>query len=140
MAQFFLFGMFLLALTENRTASGPATAAGWALVVIAVLLGGSAFYMLRDKLTAMPAPVDGAVLHDRGPFGLVRHPIYGALILGFAGLAIKGANPLAFAVALLLVPFFYGKTTHEERLLAERFPEYNQYRQRVRRRVLPWIL
>ena len=71
---------------------------------------------------------------DRGPFALVRHPIYGGVILGFVGLSLKGGNVYAAVLSLLLVPFFYAKTEHEERLLAAQFPEYVEYRQRVRRR------
>ena len=96
--------------------------------------------MIRRKVTAMPAPIDGAVLMQHGPYALVRHPIYSAVIVGFLGLSIKGGNVVAFVLSLLLIPFFYAKTSHEERLLTEHFPEYDGYRQRVRYRVLPWIL
>ena len=96
--------------------------------------------MIRDHLTALPAPRHGAVLLDRGPFALVRHPIYGGLILGFLGLAIRGGNLIAAMLALLLIPFFWAKTEYEERLLAARLPEYADYRARVPRRFLPWLL
>ena len=139
-AQFALFGLILLALTKNTDTSAPWLWAGWALIATALALGGSALFMLRDKLTAMPAPVDGAVLHRRGPFALVRHPIYTAVIFGFVGLAIKGGNPIALAAALVLIPFFLAKTSHEERLLADRFPEYVDYQRQVRHRIVPWLL
>lgn len=139
-AQAALFVVILLGLTRNQDPVTALRLAGWALVAIALLLGGSGLWMIRGKITAMPAPVDGAVLLDRGPFALVRHPIYGAIILGFVGLSIKGGNVLAFGLSLLLVPFFFAKTRHEERLLTVRFPEYDAYRNRVRFRVLPWIL
>lgn len=139
-AQFVLFGLILLALTRNTKPAAALLWIGWGMIAVAIAIGGSGLYMLRDKLTAMPAPVDGAVLHDRGPYSIVRHPIYSAVILGFLGLGIKGANPVAVALALGLIPFFFAKTSHEERLLVERFPEYAAYRRRVRYRILPWIL
>ncbi len=138
--QFVLFGLILLALTRNRDPVVAIRMLGWAMVGGAVVIGGSGAWMLRDKLTALPAPMDGAVLHDRGPYAIVRHPIYSGVILGFCGLAVKGGNPLALALSLLLIPFFYAKTSFEERLLVRRFPEYQQYQQRVGYRVLPWIL
>ena len=139
-AQFALFLVILLAFTGNRTAGPALTFFGWALVGVALVIGGGGLWMLRDKLTPMPAPATGAVLHQGGPFAVVRHPIYSGVILGFLGLAMRGANPVAVLLALLLIPFFYAKTLHEERLLISRFPEYAAYQQRVRYRVLPWLL
>lgn len=77
---------------------------------------------------------------DGGPYSLVRHPIYGGVILIFVGLSIKGGNIYALLLSLLLIPFFYAKSRHEERLLEAQFPEYDEYQLRVRRRVLPWVL
>jgi protein-S-isoprenylcysteine O-methyltransferase Ste14 len=138
--QFALFGLILLALSRNRVPNAAMGILGWVLIGIAILVGGSSVWMLRDKLTAMPAPMEGAVLHERGPYAVVRHPIYSSVIFGFLGLAIKGANPLAFGLAMTLIPFFYAKTSYEERTLVTRFPEYAAYQDRVRYRVLPWVL
>ena len=139
-AQVGIFAAIVLALTANREASTPMVAAGWLLITIAFAFAGSGLFVLRDKLTAMPAPVDGATLHRHGPFALVRHPIYTGVILGFVGLAIKGANPIAGLLAVGLVPFFYAKAGYEEHLLGERFPEYADYQLAVRYRLLPWLL
>ena len=139
-AQFVLFALILLALTRNTTPESALLIIGWTFVGAAVVLAGSGLWMIRNHLTALPAPRHGAVLLDRGPFSLVRHPIYGGLILGFLGLSLRGGNTLAALLALLLVPFFWAKTQHEEQLLVARLPEYADYRKRVRRRFLPWIL
>jgi protein-S-isoprenylcysteine O-methyltransferase Ste14 len=139
-AQFALFGLILLALRWNQDPAVWLQVVGWTAVALALVLGGSGAWLIRRKITAMPAPVDGAVLLETGPFAIVRHPIYGAVIIGFVGLSLKGGNLAALLLSLLLVPFFLAKTRHEEKLLAERFPQYGQYRQRVRSRILPWVL
>ncbi|MDJ0924252.1 MAG: isoprenylcysteine carboxylmethyltransferase family protein [Acidimicrobiia bacterium] len=139
-AQFLLFALIVVALTGNRTPGAALRLAGWALIVAAVLLAGTGAWTIRAKITPLPAPVDGAVLMDRGPFALVRHPIYGGVILGFLGLSLRGGNVAAGVLSLLLIPFFYAKTNHEEALLVARFPEYAGYSERVRHRFLPWIL
>lgn len=139
-AQFALFALILVALTQNTTPATPFQVSGWILVALAVALASSGLWLIRSKLTALPAPMDGAVLLETGPFGVVRHPIYGGLILGFLGLSIKGGNVVAAALALLLIPFFWAKTTREERLLVEQIPEYAGYTKRVSHRFLPWIL
>ncbi|MCP4307463.1 MAG: hypothetical protein GY788_21840 [bacterium] len=139
-AQFALFGLILLALRWNEDPAVWLQVLGWVAVAVAVVLGGSAAWLIRRKITAMPAPVDDAVLFEIGPFAIVRHPIYAAVITGFVGLSIKGGNPAALALSLLLIPFFYAKTVHEEKLLAARFAQYDQYRERVPSRILPWVL
>ena len=139
-AQFGLFAGILMALTLNTDTEPTIRTVGWALVVAALALGGAGLWLIRSKLTAMPAPRGGSTLIERGPYALVRHPIYGALVLGFLGLSIRGGNPAAALLSLLLVPFFYAKTNYEEKLLVARFPEYADYRQRVPRRFLPWVL
>ena len=139
-AQLTLFGLILFALTRNVDPAVPLRVLGWGLIGMAVLIAGWAMWLIRDKITAMPAPMDGAVLVERGPFALVRHPIYAGVIIGFVGLSIKGGNVVALVLSALLIPFFYAKTEHEERLLTARFPEYASYRTRVGHRILPWIL
>ncbi|MDJ0665490.1 MAG: isoprenylcysteine carboxylmethyltransferase family protein [Acidimicrobiia bacterium] len=139
-AQFALFVLILVAFTGNRTAGPVLTFVGWALVGLAVVIGGSGLWMLRNKLTPMPAPAAGAILLQGGPYAIVRHPIYSGVVLGFLGLAVRGANPVAGLLALSLVPFFYAKTLQEERLLTVRFPEYAAYQRQVRYRILPWLL
>ena len=139
-AQAGLFGLILLVSRQNADPVVALQIVGWGAVVAAVLLGGSGMWMIRRRITAMPAPLEGAVLMDGGPYSLVRHPIYGGVILIFVGLSIKGGNIYALLLSLLLIPFFYAKSRHEERLFEAQFPEYDEYRLRVRRRVLPWVL
>lgn len=139
-AQFVLFGLILVALTGNTTPNGWLRVAGWILVALAGLLAGTGLWLIRNKLTALPAPLEGAVLLDKGPFALVRHPIYGGLILGFLGLALKGGNVTAALLSLALIPFFWAKTNREENLLVAQIPEYTGYRERVPHRFLPWIV
>lgn len=139
-AQFVLFGAILLALTRNQDPPVGLRIAGWVLVLLGAAAAGAGLWVIRHRLTAMPAPLDDAVLRRVGPYAFVRHPIYGGLILGFVGLAIKGNNLLALAFSIGLIPFFYAKTSVEERLLLERFPEYAEYRDQVRFRMLPWFL
>jgi protein-S-isoprenylcysteine O-methyltransferase Ste14 len=139
-AQFALFGLILLAMTRNHAPGVGWQMAGWALVVAGALAAGGGLWAIRETLTALPAPIEHAVLRQRGPYAIVRHPIYGGLILGFAGLSIQGGNVPAFALSLGLIPFFYAKTSVEERMLISRFPEYAEYQERVRFRVLPWVI
>jgi protein-S-isoprenylcysteine O-methyltransferase Ste14 len=65
----------------------------------------------------------------RGPYALVRHPVYTGLGLHFAGLCVATGNLLLIAGTLLVsYPAFYLRASAEERLLRERFgAEYEKY-------------
>jgi protein-S-isoprenylcysteine O-methyltransferase Ste14 len=95
---------------------------------------------LGKQLTPYPKPVAGGDLVDAGLYALARHPIYGGVLLIALGGALFDANPLAIAVALVFPPYFWAKSGHEERMLLDHYPEYADYRQRVRRRMIPWLL
>jgi protein-S-isoprenylcysteine O-methyltransferase Ste14 len=141
-AQFAWFGVILAAAWTlgPSQVSGPEVTVGTVLVAGGVVLGLAGAVPLGTRLSPFPAPAEGARLRTRGVFATARHPIYGGVILFFAGVAIRSGSWPAIVAALALVPFFWAKSGHEERLLAERFPEYADYRQRVRPRFIPWLL
>lgn len=69
----------------------------------------------------------------RGPYGLVRHPVYTGLGLHFAGACLATGNLLLIAGTLFVsFPAFYLRARAEEDLLRERFgAEYERYAQDV---------
>jgi protein-S-isoprenylcysteine O-methyltransferase Ste14 len=68
----------------------------------------------------------------------VRHPIYGGTLLVALGWSLL-SSPLALFPTALLAFLLELKSRHEESMLAERFPEYEAYRRRVRWRFVPGI-
>ncbi len=140
-AQFTLFGLIALALAATGGDVPMWLAAvGGAAVVAGGALGGTASWQLRHQISALPVPLPGVPLIASGAYRIVRHPIYGGLVIGSAGLAAMDANPLALAGSLALLLLFLGKTRLEERYLTARYPQYPDYRQRVPHRLLPWLL
>ena len=59
--------------------------------------------------------------------------VFDALGTPSLGWALLAAYPLAIALAACLVPFFWLKSSVEERWLQERFSSYADYRRRTRR-------
>lgn len=107
-------------------------AGGWLSIAgLTRLHGGRA-------LTAVPHPRDGARLVEDGPYGLVRHPIYGGLVLGAVGWALVRASGPALVGAVALFLFLDLKRRREEAWLVARFPGYEAYRARTRR-LIPWL-
>lgn len=75
---------------------------------------------------------------QRGPFALVRHPVYLAFDLGVAGGALALADPAVGLLALASLPLMYGRARAEERFLEEQLGDaYRDYRKRVSM-FLPW--
>jgi protein-S-isoprenylcysteine O-methyltransferase Ste14 len=115
-------------------ASTPLLVAGEALVVVAygwmlasVLALGPCFGVLPE--------VRGLVM--RGPYRLVRHPLYLGELGACAGLVIGAPSAWNLVSAAVLVAGQVVRMGLEERALAGEFPEYAAYAERTRR-ILPW--
>lgn len=113
----------------------PALIAGAGLAVLGLGLFFGGMGRLGPALTPLPYPKDGSVLVRTGPYRFVRHPIYsGGIMLSFGwALIVHGWLTLLYAAALFI--FFDRKSAREERWLLEKFPEYAEYRKRVRKLV-----
>jgi len=111
---------------------------GLAFLVAGLTLAVRGLRDLRDALTPLPYPRDGAELVETGVYARVRHPIYGGLIVAAFGWGALTASPAALALAGVLFAFFQLKSGREEVWLVERFPGYPAYRERTRR-LIPWI-
>jgi protein-S-isoprenylcysteine O-methyltransferase Ste14 len=126
-----------------RVSSGPNSAvlrAGGLLVAVAgVLLFAWAYRTMGRSFTPFPRPLASGELVVSGPFRLVRHPVYGGLLLLSAGVSLA-IGLAGLAGTALLAALWWRKSAFEERLLAERYPEYASYRARVRRRFLPFVV
>lgn len=145
LAQLALFALFVVALvgTPGLTegiALGYARITGVVLVVVAVVIGGWSMVILGRDLSIFPHPVEEAQLVDSGPYRLVRHPVYFAVIVGALGLALAFLNTAAAVVALVFIPFFMAKTGFEEDRLVERVAGYREYRSAIPYRIIPWVM
>ena len=119
---------------------GPTRVAGLALVVMG---GGLAFVSSRrlgPGLSPTPEPKDDAELVETGPYALARHPIYGGVGLFMLGTAMILDSLMGSVLAIGLLGFFYFKSEYEERRLLLRYPQYHAYRQRVPRRLIPFLI
>lgn len=143
--QFILFGL---------VAFGPATLPGrsvWAepgrtvAIVAGMILGGlggllvfAGLFSLGSNLTAVPRPKDDAHMVEHGAYRWVRHPIYSGIIFGAFGLGLLRGGWLALLYAFILFFFFDIKSRREERWLREKYVDYADYQQRVRK-LIPFL-
>jgi len=79
-------------------------------------------------------------LVERGPYSLVRHPIYTAHLLLGLGTAFGSGRLVAFAGLASFVVGFWIKLKQEERLLVRGFPdEYPAYKARIKA-LIPYVI
>lgn len=143
-AQMMLFALLLL---------GPSTwpGGGWTapytwlgrvfggvLLALGIAISLLACLHLGKNLTALPQPRKDAVLVVAGIYRFVRHPIYSGVLLAAFGWALWVNGWLTLGYASLLLIFLDIKSRREEIWLEQKFPEYREYRQRVRK-LLPYV-
>jgi protein-S-isoprenylcysteine O-methyltransferase Ste14 len=111
---------------------------GAALIAAGLWLAVRGIRDFRDALTPLPYPRPGGQLVETGVYALVRHPIYGGLVIAGVGWGLLAASPVAIGAALVLLGFFELKSRREEAWLEVRFAGYAAYRARTRR-LIPWV-
>ena len=110
-------------------------------VTLAVAGGGIAVWssrLLGRGFTPYPKPLPAGKLIGAGPYRVVRHPVYAGGLLFFIGYSLYASVPALVATGAL-TGVWARKARVEERYLRERFPEYEQYAERVRFRLVPFV-
>jgi len=111
-------------------------ALGWLMAALAaagLLLALSARATLGRLWSAAVTRKAGHRIVDTGPYALVRHPIYTALLMGGTAVAVAKGTPIALAGLALMAIGYVLKARVEERFLAAELGEraYAAYRSRV---------
>jgi protein-S-isoprenylcysteine O-methyltransferase Ste14 len=117
--------------------AGARLGGGAALLAGGVVLMAAGMRALRRHGTRVETHQPTTALVTDGPYRASRNPIYVALTLLYAGVAVLADSAWALALlAPLLVVMRFGVVAREERYLERRFgPAYRAYRTAVRR----WI-
>jgi protein-S-isoprenylcysteine O-methyltransferase Ste14 len=137
-AQFVLMGLVALAgfLPPGWGSLRLLAALGAVLSLLALLLAAWSWISLERAATPFPRPREGGRVIERGPYALVRHPMYTAAVLFFLGYTLA-TSPAALVPLAALAVLFRNKASLEEELLVERYPNYRDYRERVRGAFVP---
>jgi protein-S-isoprenylcysteine O-methyltransferase Ste14 len=105
---------------------------------LALIVGGIGFSIWAARTLGrhfdMEVEVhEGHEVVDRGPFAIVRHPVYLGLAVHFIGACLATGNWLLIAGTLVgTFPALYVRAAAEERLLRESLgPAYGAYARRV---------
>ena len=99
----------------------------WALTVMGI-----------GNINISPLVKEGAVLVTRGPYRLIRHPMYLAVLLVIWPLIIDHFSLLRITAGFVLTTDLIIKMLFEEGLLKKQFAEYKAY-MKTTKRLIPVI-
>ena len=123
---------------------------GWSAPPIGAVLGGNILvaigcyvtFLVYKENTFTSAIIDVAAdqrVVSSGPYAVVRHPMYAGMLLYVAGTPLALGSYWGFIGVAATLPFLLWRLFDEERFLREQLPDYADYQQKVRRRLVPGI-
>jgi 2-amino-4-hydroxy-6-hydroxymethyldihydropteridine diphosphokinase len=136
----------VLAASLLALADDPGSPSAWMAWLGAVVAGAGALQAilglrnLGTNLTPYPQPLETAHLVARGVYRLVRHPIYGGIVLMMVGAGLFRASIAALVIGAAGGVYFWLKARFEERMLCCHYPGYADYATQVPRRLIPWVV
>jgi len=131
----------LIALILSPLANLPGSSLfGMSLIICAACLAFWALAAMKlSTFSILPEPTVRGRLVQSGPYQHIRHPMYTAVIVGCLGAVICHASTIKWFWLFCLCVVLSLKIRREERLLSERFENYQTYSQHTYS-VIPYIL
>jgi protein-S-isoprenylcysteine O-methyltransferase Ste14/rhodanese-related sulfurtransferase len=111
---------------------------GAVLGAVGLGLGILSFRALGRNFRVYAAPRRSGTLITNGVYSRVRHPMYTGVIIGLLGYVLVFGSTFFLPVWLAVVLLYVIKAVKEERILADKYPDYEQYRMRTWR-FLPFV-
>jgi protein-S-isoprenylcysteine O-methyltransferase Ste14 len=144
MIVFFIAWIAIMGLDAVRFQASHVPVWAQAAGAVAILISQYVFWLVF-RANSFAAPVvkiqqeRGHAIATRGPYAIVRHPMYAGAILFLFGTPLLLGSWYGVALAPVLVVAFGVRAVLEERTLAAQFPDYADYAARVRYRFVPLV-
>ena len=133
---------FILAGVDFRF--GWSDISGWVLFTcssVFLLSYGMYAEVMRENewLSRSIEVAEGQKVVSTGLYGIVRHPMYTATIGMFLTMPIILGSWWAFAVMIPYIPVIMIRIKDEEKLLTKELEGYQEYKEKVRWKLIPYI-
>jgi protein-S-isoprenylcysteine O-methyltransferase Ste14 len=134
----FLLGVLALAALVLRHAilAGGPVAAAIQVLAVGLMVWARVVFGSRSFHASAEATEGGLV--TTGPYRVIRHPIYTAVLLFAAAGVLSHLNPINVLLLLVVGAGMGARIAAEERLIIEAYPEYVEYAARTKR-LIPFV-
>lgn len=114
----------------------------WPLILaqsLGILLGLWAIVVMNQgTLSIFPEPKKTGSLITGGPYQFIRHPMYTAILLVCLALTLADPTLIKGILYLVLLANQLVKLHVEEKMLIERYPEYEAYI-KTTKKIIPYL-
>jgi protein-S-isoprenylcysteine O-methyltransferase Ste14 len=150
LAQRIIMSVALVSIVALLVFCGLAQRFGWSPVPAGVSLAGDALVALGLYLNLLVFKANsfgGSTVQtfevqqviSTGPYAVVRHPMYGGVLVMMTGVPLALGAWWGLAILALMLPMLVWRILDEERLLLKDLPGYPEYAQKVRYRLVPYL-
>jgi len=123
---------------------------GWSKVPLAVTVIASVIYLISYGLYAQVMREntylsrtievqENQKVVDTGLYGLVRHPMYAVTVLLFLAIPLILGSWWAFFIFLTYPVIIAVRIDNEEKLLTEQLEGYDEYKKKVKYKLIPFL-
>ncbi len=113
----------------------------WTFLVLGMsgFLAFWAMYVMKvGNFNVVPYPVEDGVMISRGPYKLIRHPMYTSILIFAVAMLCGQFDYYKLIISLILVTDLIIKMIFEEGLLCQHYPGYKSYMEKTKR-VIPFV-
>ena len=83
--------------------------------------------------------MEGQEVISTGPYGIVRHPLYVALLITLVGMPLGLGSYWGLMLVFPMAALIAWRLLDEERYLLENLPGYSEYQSKIRWRLMPGL-
>ena len=134
---FLLLVLLVLLIRGDLLSRSPWVILGQMAAVLLMVWARRSFHAGQFRVT--PAPSASGLLLTRGPYRLIRHPMYAGALLLLWSSALGHWSRVNALLALVASAAVLIRISDEERALRAHFPDYAEYSRRTKR-LIPYLL